>query len=486
MSTTIQEAANAYILEGSAKVKKWSKTLTEVNKQLAKASKPVLDMEGQTALAELLENTQNRINYELRESTQNTMVGPYKKYAMDIIAGMVPNLIAMDVVSVQPLENKQGIINYVEFQAGSDKAGYARDGQTLVEVKKGDLISSTYEYQGAGTSQGYTDYSAGRGAAQPVVTTVEKAADGSFYIPWTPLWTDDAAIQATKFNDGTNNYVISAVDEDGIATIQTGGSNAGTLDINTGKLTFTSGAFTEITAKHVFNNEYAPVMVPEIDLAIKSELVLAKSRKLKALWSFDAQYELQKDYGQDIGALLAAQAAGEIAHEIDTEICFDLAFGAGTTGITWDAATPYGVSQAQHFESFKTALNRASRAIYQKTKRALGNFVICGTNVATVIESTPSFVANSLGNAVGPYLLGTWGAYKIYVNPFLEANTFVVGFKGDNLFEAGYVYAPYIPVATTQMLMLADFQGQQGWATSYGKKMLQNKFYCSGSIQNFG
>lgn len=481
MSTTIQEAASAYILEGSAKVKKWGKTLTEVNKQLAKASKPVLNMEGQTALAKLLENTQNRINYELRESTQNTMVGPYKKYAMDIIAGMVPNLIAMDVVSVQPLENKQGIINYVEFQAGSDKAGYARDGQTLVEVKKGDLISSTYEYQGAGTSEGYTDYSAGRGSAEPVVTTLV-ADGGKYFVPWTPLWTDEAAIAATQFKVSTDVYTIDA---DGKVYKNDALDADSSIDITTGELVL-DGVSDDVTAEYFFNNEYAPVMVPEIDLAIKSELVLAKSRKLKALWSFDAQYELQKDYGQDIGALLAAQAAGEIAHEIDTEICLDLTFGAGSTVSAWDAATPYGVSQAQHFESFKTALNRASRQIYQKTKRALGNFVICGTNVATVIESTPSFVANSLGNTVGPYLLGTWGAYKVYVNPFLPTNQFVVGFKGDNLFEAGYVYAPYLPVATTQMLMLADFQGQQGWATSYGKKMLQNKFYCAGSITNFG
>ena len=39
-----------------------------------------------------------------------------------------------------------------------------------------------------------------------------------------------------------------------------------------------------------------------------------------------------------------------------------------------------------------------------------------------------------------------------------------------------------MPVATTQMLMLADFQGQQGWATSYGKTILNQNMYVSGKI----
>ena len=41
-----------------------------------------------------------------------------------------------------------------------------------------------------------------------------------------------------------------------------------------------------------------------------------------------------------------------------------------------------------------------------------------------------------------------------------------------------------MPVATTQMLMLADFQGQQGWATSYAKTFLNSYMYVPGTINN--
>jgi hypothetical protein len=44
------------------------------------------------------------------------------------------------------------------------------------------------------------------------------------------------------------------------------------------------------------------------------------------------------------------------------------------------------------------------------------------------------------------------------------------------------IYAPYMPILTTDLLMPADFKGQQGYATSYGKKMVNSKMYLRGKI----
>lgn len=84
----LQEAQSQYILEGAQKVQKWSKRINEANKILTQEGRKPLDLMKQTALAKVLENTQQRINYELREATQNFMVGPYKRYALDIITGI--------------------------------------------------------------------------------------------------------------------------------------------------------------------------------------------------------------------------------------------------------------------------------------------------------------------------------------------------------------------------------------------------------------
>ena len=51
------------------------------------------------------------------------------------------------------------------------------------------------------------------------------------------------------------------------------------------------------------------------------------------------------------------------------------------------------------------------------------------------------------------------------------------------MMDAGYVYAPYMPVMTTGMVTLADdFAAREGWATMYGKKAINPRLYVRGHI----
>lgn len=468
----LQEAMSSYAVTSAPTVRKWQQRLDEVTKLLKEDGRDGLSLEGRITLAKCLENTQKRINYELRESTQNTMVGPYKRYAMDVISGMVPNLIALDLVNVQPIENKIGIINYVKFSAGSTKGSQ----------NSGDTFATTFNYVGSDKN-----FTAKRVDVQSLTYTVDSNAKTiTLVIPWKPVVVDTLTLTL----DATTDVVVT--EANGVLDSTNSDFTSATINYSTGVvvLTFSTlpAGLTGITGQWYFNNEYAPVDVPEINLSIESIAVQANSRKLKALWSFDAAYELQKEYGQDLNGLLAAQAAAEIAHEIDMEVLQDLYEGAYTSqsmpALSWDARAPYGVSQQQHFQSLKTVFNRGSNRIFQNTKRAMGNFIVVGTNVATVLESMDGFTASNLGNNIGPYFLGTLGGFKIYKNPFYAPDAFLIGYKGNSLFEAGYCYAPYYPVATTQMLMLADFQGQQGWATSYAKTFLNSYMYVPGTINN--
>ena len=188
--------------------------------------------------------------------------------------------------------------------------------------------------------------------------------------------------------------------------------------------------------------------------------------------------------GEDVTALMAAQAAGEIAYEIDTEICNDLYRMAGAgTELVWSKAQPVGVSKIDHYDSFWATLAEGDAAIFAATQRFRSNYIICGVNVAAVIEVMRNFDAASASNAVGPHLIGTLGGkYKVYVVPQFDPDAFVMGFKGGNFLETGYVYAPYMPVLSTQMITTANMVGQQGYATSYGKRMVNNKLYCRGRI----
>lgn len=67
--------------------KKWAKTLNLVES----VKKEKLTPEKKNALCHALENTARRVAY--KESTNPGNIGQYKKYAVDLVAAVVPNLI---------------------------------------------------------------------------------------------------------------------------------------------------------------------------------------------------------------------------------------------------------------------------------------------------------------------------------------------------------------------------------------------------------
>lgn len=40
-----------------------------------------------------------------------------------------------------------------------------------------------------------------------------------------------------------------------------------------------------------------------------------------------------------------------------------------------------------------------------------------------------------------------------------------------------------MPVSSTDLIMDADFRGQRGWATMYGKALINSKMYIRGRIE---
>lgn len=181
--------------------------------------------------------------------------------------------------------------------------------------------------------------------------------------------------------------------------------------------------------------------------------------------------------------------SSEIKHEIDGELLFKLYQQAGLTGYTWDAQNP---SQSLSYSEYKKTIIdifiQASNDIFNQTKRVGANFIVAGTNVCSIIETLEEFQAETLGSKVinGPHYIGLLaGKWRVYKNPFYNDDIFVLGYKGASYLDAGYVYAPYMPLYTTPTYVNDDFIFRKGLATSYGQIMLNNKLYAKGTITNF-
>ena len=174
----------------------------------------------------------------------------------------------------------------------------------------------------------------------------------------------------------------------------------------------------------------------------------------------------------------------EIQQEIDNEITLDL-YKIANAGpeITWSRVQPIGVNIVDHYDSFWNEIVKGSYAIFNATRKNHANFMVCGISVAAVLETMRNFNSANDTTSVGPHFIGSLGNIRCYVNPNYGADEFVLGFKGDTFMDAGYVYAPYLPITTIGLVGLADdFGMREGWATSYGKKVVNPRLYVKGRI----
>lgn len=434
-------------------IKKWDKRIRATESVIGP-----MNIERKAALAMSLDNTHQRLR--LAEATQPGHIGQYKRYALDIVNAVVPNLIAYDICSVQPVDNRVGMINYISYEYGRAKG----------QAQKDQMFASSI-------NMGQSDQFYSASEIDLEVVGAEGDTQISTNLQWTP-------VQPGTVSFTCDGGTIVGVD-DGKGNITGDGITAGTIDYTTGQIEVTLAAATtdEPNVSYSYNNEDVPLNnVPEVNLRITSLPVVCKSRKMKAVYAFDAAYELEKEYGQDIDSLLATEVAGEIAHEIDMELANDI-FKMANAGspITWSKTQPVGVNNIDHYDSFYTKLVEGANTIFGATRKVQPNFMVCGLEVASVVQVMRNFTPSGV-QAIGPHYLGTLGQFKVFVSPDYAANQFVLGYKGGSFMDAGMFYCPYMPIVSTDLLMTDDFAGRKGWATMYAKKMVNNKMYLKGYI----
>ena len=409
MAKTITAEALLNTPQNQLNLRKYDKRI-KIAENVQKKLGRTMGFEKKVALATMLENTR-----KIMEATSygagatNSSNIPSKTFFMDMITGVVPNLIAGDIVSTQAMDSKASIVSYLRYLYGTDKGA----------TQAGTMFNNSLY-----TGKSDPNYSSRLIVGEQVSDNVN--FEFSPILPGTVVVT--LPDSTTVIDDGTGNLVNPATS-----------TQVGTINYATGAFSCAT-AVVGSEARYEYNNEQVPdLKVPEISLELAQIPIYAKSRKLAAYWGFDAAYDLKQQYGEDITNIIATQAAAEISYEIDTEICQDLVRLAGAgPEISWNKIPPVGVNIIDHYDSFWVKLTEGSKVIFQATQRVQPNFIICGTNVAAVIEVMRNFDGTGGTDGVGPHYIGTLGGkYKVYVVPLLDENTFVMGYKGSNFLETG-------------------------------------------------
>jgi len=246
------------------------------------------------------------------------------------------------------------------------------------------------------------------------------------------------------------------------------------------------------------DNSVTNLNIPQIDLELRSETIVAKTRKLKAVWSPELAQDLNAYHSVDAEAELTAMLSDYISTEIDLEI-LDMLISGATTSEFWNAevgkvwngsafvtsATLAGQAWTSMtwFQTLGQKMQKVSNKIHQLTMRGGANFAVCSPTVATVLETIPGFMAATDGDkmefAGGVTKVGSFqNRYTIYKNPYMTENVMLLGFRGSNFLETGAVYAPYIPLIMTPLVYDPNnFTPRRGVMTRYAKKIVRPEFF---------
>jgi hypothetical protein len=242
------------------------------------------------------------------------------------------------------------------------------------------------------------------------------------------------------------------------------------------------------------------IVIPEINVQMRSETISAKTRKLKAQWTPEFAQDLNAYHSLDAEAELTGMLSEYISLELDLEILDMLIQNAPTTEY-WSAkvgnqinststgfdSNTAGVyyTQMTWFQTLGIKLQKVSNIIHQRTLRGGANFMVVSPTVATILESIPGFAADTDGAAdtmkyaFGVQKVGQLNSrYKVYKNPYMIENLILMGFRGNQFLETGAVYAPYVPLIMTPLIYdPATFTPRKGIMTRYAKKMVRPEYY---------
>ncbi len=253
---------------------------------------------------------------------------------------------------------------------------------------------------------------------------------------------------------------------------------------------------TFLPAYEIYNDLEAKSEMAELTIRFSSVTVNTVTRKLRAHWTPELAQDLEAYHSIDAEAELTALLSEHVAAEIDREVIIDLINGAPFRA-RWDYN---GLSSNANFfgtqkdwnQTLITRINELSAQIHKATLRGGANWIVCSAEAGAIFDDLEYFHVD--GSAapesekynLGVEKIGNLGSrYVVYKDPYLPANIVLLGHKGNTFLEAGYIYAPYIPLQLTQTITDPnDFTPRKGIMTRYAKKMVNNRFYGVVYIDN--
>lgn len=451
-------------------------------------------LRAQTAL--MLENTKRWLGrqcgpraldkqgrWRIDETTRSALVGGFSDYLLPIVRAGFPTNPINELVSVQPTTRRVATIVYWNWIIGKTKGSYVQ-GQRLFDANTGKQ-SSGYNFSNEVID---TEAITALGGANATNSGTLAYHDGGGVRPGT------VKITATLTTAGAG---ILFVDNGQGAFISAGATvGASSIDYVTGvwSITVTGDTFTTATTNtstYRWDSEGSS-SGPEVDIQIVTSTAETERRLLKINYSAESMQDVMAEFGVSLEPQLVSGCAEQMNDEIARQIISEV-WRVAPVNSTFAKTGPTEFSQQEHFRDIVLNFVAASNNIQFRTRKGYANWGVVDEQGSNIVESLPAgmFVAAPRAtNPQGLHFIGTLlNKYRMYkdlrlINEASASATgnVLLGFKGTQFFEAGFVWAPYQLLYTTNSLETADFLTQKGMASRYATKMVNPDMYVRVNI----
>lgn len=218
-----------------------------------------------------------------------------------------------------------------------------------------------------------------------------------------------------------------------------------------------------------FDSDYGVQTSEQVTLAammlqIVTQALTMQNHKLQAEWSTEAWQDMRADWGLDIATVMLSALADEIAREINGHLiermlnATDRNAVATAGNITWRTGLPAAGYQdlSEWAKELYTAILRANALVINAYYRPT-NWILSGVNAhirLTKLENWKVWSGDRDGMDwdVGIRRVGSIEGdpgWRVYVSQYMPSGRMLLGRKGSEWPDAGYIYAPYIPLYTT-------------------------------------
>ena len=491
-----------------------------------------LDGYDKNSMSILLENQAKQLVTESSRTGTASNSEEWSGVALPLVRRVFAEIAAKDFVSVQPMNLPSGLVFFLDFKYGTAQPGFdvvsgvSRDGSGTLHGQTNTSGNPSGGLYGSGRfaysiNEAASDSISAPTSASVVFSEVNFNADLSASL-------DAGHLRSVTVATGSNS--ITNVDAEGVRGFSISGSNIVAFfpeftSIDTsGNIKFIvsgSDSIAGIVVKYqkqptdVTRGDFEDTStsgsavnldIPEIDVQLRSETIVAKTRKLKASWTPEFAQDLNAYHSIDAEAELTSMLSEYISMEIDLEI-LDMLIENAVSSANWSAKVGFdddgvgngedrfteisGASNAYTknawYQTLGIKIQKVSNEIHRKTLRGGANFLVTSPSVATILESIPGYAVDSDGDqsnfAMGVQKIGALNnRFTVYKNPYMTENIILMGYRGSQFLETGAVYAPYVPLIMTPLVYdPTNFTPRKGVMTRYAKKMVRPEFY--GKIQ---